>query len=145
MPVSAVCADSRGSRRLWSSFKGCSESPLLVLPEIMVSCLLGGPDFFPDFPTASCGILAPFRLCSRSQPQSSPWDLTSEAGASAPSPHLPRQVSRQASRAGECWSALILCAGISLLCLCIPVAALSSVSPKLPPCPPPVSASEGAS
>ena len=31
-------------------------------------------------------------------------------------PHPPRWVSRQASRAGECWSALILCAGISPLC-----------------------------
>ena len=31
-------------------------------------------------------------------------------------PRPPRQVSRQASRAGECWSAPILCAGISLLC-----------------------------
>ena len=74
------------------------------------------PDFFLDSLLASCGALAPFRLCSHSQPQSSPWDLTSEAQASAPSPRLPRWVSRQASRAGECWSALILCAGISLLC-----------------------------
>ena len=64
---------------------------------------------------ASCGTLAPFRLCSRSPPQSSPWDPT-KAGASAPSHHLPWRVSRQASRAGECWSALILCAGVSLLC-----------------------------
>ena len=31
-------------------------------------------------------------------------------------PRPPRRVSRQASRAGECWSALILHAGISLLC-----------------------------
>ena len=53
----------------------------------------------------------------RSQPQSSPWDLTSEeARASAPSPCPPWWVSRQASWAGECWSALILCAGISPLC-----------------------------
>ena len=41
---------------------------------------------------------------------------TSEAGASAPSPHPPQRVSRQASRAGECWSAPILRAGISPLC-----------------------------
>ena len=34
----------------------------------------------------------------------------------SPSPHPPPQVSRQASQAGECWSALVLCAGISLLC-----------------------------
>ena len=71
-----------------------------------------GPDFFLDSLPASCGALAPFRLCSHSQPQSSPWDLTSEAQASAPSPHPPQWVSRQASRDGECWSAPILCAGI---------------------------------
>ena len=59
---------------------------------------------------------SPFRLCSCSQPQSSPCDPTSEARASAPSPHPPRRVSRQASQAGECWSAPILCAGISPLC-----------------------------
>ena len=41
---------------------------------------------------------------------------STEAGASAPSPHPPRWVSRQASRAGECYSALILHAGISPLC-----------------------------
>ena len=74
------------------------------------------PDFFPDSIPASCGALAPFRLCSRSHPQSSPWHPTSEARASAPSPHPPQRVSRQASRAGECWSAPILCAGISPLC-----------------------------
>ena len=77
---------------------------------------LAAPDFFPDSLPASCGTLAPFRLSSRSQPQSSPWDLTSEARTSAPSPHLPRRVSRQASQAGECWGAPILCAGISQLC-----------------------------
>ena len=77
---------------------------------------LAGPDFFPDSLLASCGALVPFRLRSHSQPQSSPSDLTSEARASAPSPHPPRQVSRQASRAGECCSAPILCVGISPLC-----------------------------
>ena len=76
---------------------------------------LAAPDFFPDSLPASCGAVAPFRLCSRRQPQSSPCDPT-EARASAPSPHLPQRVSRQACRAGECWSALILCTGISPLC-----------------------------
>ena len=73
------------------------------------------PDSFLDSLLASCGTLAPFRLRSRSQPQSSPWDLT-KARASAPSSRPPRRVNRQASWAGGCWSALILCAGISLLC-----------------------------
>ena len=77
---------------------------------------LAGPEFFPDSLPASCGALAPFRLSSRSQPQSSHWGLTSEARASAPSPRPPWRVSRQASQAGECWSALIPCAEISPLC-----------------------------
>ena len=81
-----------------------------------VSCLFGSCRLFPpDSLPASHGALAPFRLCSRSQPQSSPWDPT-EAQASAPSPHSPRRVSIQSSRAGECWSAPLLCAGISRLC-----------------------------
>ena len=74
------------------------------------------PALFPDSLWASCGALAPFRLCSRSQPQSSPGDLTSKARASAPSPRPPWRVSRQASQAGECWLAPLLCAGISPLC-----------------------------
>ena len=73
------------------------------------------PDLFPDSLPASCGTLVPFRLCSHRQPLSSPCDPT-EARASAPSPRPPRRGSRQASRAGGCWSALILCAGISPLC-----------------------------
>ena len=74
------------------------------------------PDFFSDSLPASCGARAPFRLCSCSQPQSSPCGLAFEAWASAPSPHLPRWVSRQTSQAGESWSALILCVGSSPLC-----------------------------
>ena len=98
---------------------------------------LAGPGFFLDSLPASCGALAPFRLCSRSQPQSSPWDPTSEARASAPRPRPPRRLSRQASWAGECWSAPILCAGISPLspphpCCC----ALLRGSKASPPCPP---------
>ncbi|XP_022446743.1 leucine-rich melanocyte differentiation-associated protein isoform X1 [Delphinapterus leucas] len=47
------------------------------------------PDVFPDFLLANCGTLVLFRLCSHSQPQSSPWDLTSEVQVSAPSPIPP--------------------------------------------------------
>ena len=72
-----------------------------------------------------------------SQPQSSPWDLTSEAQASATSPHPPWRVSRQASRAGECWLAPILCAGISPLCplhlCCCALLRGSEASPRHPP------------
>ena len=52
-------------------------------------------------------------------------------------PHLTWWVSRQASRACECWWASILCAGISPLALCTPVAVLSSMALKLPPHLPP--------
>ena len=41
---------------------------------------------------------------------------STEAQASAPRPRPPRRGSRQASRAGECWSTPILCAGISPHC-----------------------------
>ena len=111
---SALIAAARA--RLWSSFRWCSESPLLAHPGTMVSRLLGSSRLFPGLPPASCGTIAPFSLCSRSQPQSSPWDPNSEARVSAPSPRPTRRVSIQASRGGECCSAPILCAGISLLC-----------------------------
>ena len=100
----------------WSSFKWCSESPVLMHPETIVSCLLGCSRLFPRFPPSSCGALVPFRLCSHSQPQSSPWVLTSETQASAPSLHPPWWVSRQASQSGECWLTPILCVEISPVC-----------------------------
>ena len=105
---------------LWSSFRRRSESPLLVHQETRRGkkkslASSAAPHLFLDSLLASCGALAPFRLCSHGQPQSSPCYPT-KAGASAPSSHPPQWVSRQASRAGECWSAPLLCAGISLLC-----------------------------
>ena len=112
----------------------------LAHPETVVSSSSAAPDSFPDSLPTSCGTLAPFRLCSRRQPQSSPWDPTSEARASAPSPHLPRWVSRQASWAGERWSALVLRVGISLLCplhpCCCALLCGSEASPPPPPSPP---------
>ena len=97
-----------------------------------------GPEFFPDFFSASCGALAPFSLCSHSQSQSSPWDLTSKSWASAPSPHPPWQVSRQASQAGECQSAPIFCVEISPLCplhpCCCALLHASEASPLPSPC-----------
>ena len=112
---------------LWSMFKQCSESPLLTHLETIVSWLLGSSRLSTvlssrllvqilQFLPVSHGALAPFRLCSHSQPQSSPWDLTSKAWTSAPSPHPTQWVSRQASKAGGCWSTLISCVGISPLC-----------------------------
>ena len=90
------------------------------------------PEFFPDSLPASCGALAPFRLCSRSQPQSAPWDLTSEARASAPSPHPSRRVTIKplglvsaGRHRSSVWESL-------RFALCTPVAVLSSIAPKLP-------------
>ena len=112
---SALIAAARA--HLCSSFRRRSESPLLTHPETMVSCLLRSSRLFPGLPPGWPWRTNPFRLCSRRQTQSSPCDPTSEARASAPSPaRLPQRGSRQASRAGECWSALSLCAGISPLC-----------------------------
>ena len=121
--IATACA------HLWSSFRRCSESPLLVHQETMVSCLVGSSRPFPDSLPASCGTLAPFRLCSHSQPQSAPWDVTSEAEASAPSPNPSWWVSGQASQAGWHQSSVWECLHFAL---CTPIAALSSVAPKLP-------------
>ena len=94
--------------------------------------LFRSPDFLLASIPASRGALAPFRLCSRRQPQSSPCDPT-ETRASAPSPAHPgggadkplRLVSAARHRSSV-WKS-IHCA------LRIPVAALSSVALKLPP------------
>ena len=67
-----------------------------------------------------------------------------EARASAPSPRLPRRVSRQASRAGECCLAPLLRAGISLLCPPHPCGCALVRGSQASPPPPPVSTSEEA-
>ena len=54
----------------------------LCTPKLWSLASLAGPDFFPDSLPASCGTLAPFRLSSFSQPQSSPWGLILCAGSS---------------------------------------------------------------
>ena len=106
--------------RLWSPLSGAlnplSSRTVKQRGKTKSLASLAAPDFFPDSLLSRFGAVAPFRLCSRSLPQSSPWDPTSEARASTPSPHPSRRISRQASRAGECWSAPILCVGISPLC-----------------------------
>ena len=133
--VSRLIATARA--HLWRSFRQCSESPLLCTRKQWSLASQPGPDFSPDSFPASCGALAPFRLCSRRQPQFSPWGLTSEAKASAPSLHPPQRVSREASQVGECLLAPILCAGISLLCPLHPCCcALLCGSKSSPPHPP---------
>ena len=133
--VSALIAVAHA--HLWSSFRQCSESPLLVHPKTMVSCLLGRSRLFPGLPPGLLWHTSSLQAVFTSQPQSSPWDLTSEAQASALSPHQPQQVSRQASQPGECLLALIFCAGISPLCplhpCCCTVLRCSKASPQPTP------------
>ena len=97
---------------------------------------LAVPDVSLDSLPAICGALTPFKLCSHSQPHSSPWDLSSKARASAPSPHPSWRVSRQASQSGECWHRSSMWESLCFA-LCTPIAALSSVALKLSPHHPP--------
>ena len=143
---SALIAAARAL--LWSSFRRCSESPLLARSETKrqekVSCLFGSCRLFPGLPPGSLWCTNPFRLCSHRQPQSSPCDPT-EARASAPSPAHP---GGGADKPLGLVSAAQRRASVrESLCFALrtPVAALSSVAPKLPPLPPAVSAREGAS
>ena len=108
--------------RPWSSFRRCSafcwqtgkESLLLIHPKTIVSCLLGRSRLFPGLPPSYLWCTSPLQAMLM---QPTPvLSLGSEAQVSAPSPHLPRQMSRQASQAGECWSAPIFCLGISPVC-----------------------------
>ena len=136
MPISGVHLGSAlPSVGTWSR-----KSLSLCTPKQWSLASPAGPAFFPDPFLTSCGTLAPFRLSSGSQRWSSPWGLTSEAQAqaSAPSPHPPWWVSRQVSQAGECWSAPILCEGISLLfslhpCCCALVCDSKAPHPPSPP------------
>ena len=102
--------------RLWSWVRWCSESPLLALPKTMVSCLFSRSRLFPGLPPGYPWRPSPLQAVFM-QPTpvlSLGSDLQSPSLSSQPRP--PQRVSRQASRAGECWSAPILCAGISPLC-----------------------------
>ena len=70
--------------------------------------------FSPDSLPASCGALTPSGCVHAASPSPLPAIRLKPSLSSQPRP--PRRVSRQASRAAECWSALILCAGTSPLC-----------------------------
>ena len=132
---SALIAATRAC--LWSSFQRRSESPLLAHQETKrdekVSCLFGSSRLFPGLPPGQPWCTNPCRLCSRRQPQSSPWDLTSEAPASAPSPAHPGGGADKPLglvSAGRHRSSVRESLRFALR---TPVAALSSVAPKLPP------------
>ena len=105
--------------RLWSSFRWRSESPLLVRHETKrqekVSCLFGSCRLFPRSPSQLAVVRQPPQAVFT--PPTPVLSLRSDQSPSLSSqPRPPRWVSRQASRASECCSALSLCAGISPLC-----------------------------
>ena len=103
---------------LCSSFRWCSESPLLVNPETMVSCLLGSSRLFPRLPPGSLWCPIPLQSVF-TQPTPVLFlgsELQSQVRPSAPSPRQRRWGHRQTSQVGECWPAPIFCTGISLLC-----------------------------
>ena len=76
----------------------------------------GAPDLFPGLPPSSPWRTSPLQAVFTPATPVLSLDPTSEARASAPSPCAPQRGSRQASRAGECWSVPLLHAGISPLC-----------------------------
>ena len=93
---------------------------------------LAAPDFLPDSLPASCGTLAPFRLCSCRQPQFYPWDPT-EVEPQLPAPahpgggaDKPLGLVSAGRHRSSVWESL-------RFALRTPVAALSSVAPKPPP------------
>ena len=101
-------------------------------------------DFFPDSLLASCGALTPSGCVHAANPSPLPAIDPSEARASAPSPtrpgggaNKPLWLVSAGRRRSSMWESL-------RFALRTPVAALSSVAPKLPPPPPAVSAREGA-
>ena len=73
------------------------------------------PHFSPDSLPASCGALAPSGCVHAANRSPLPGIRPPKPEPQLPAPS-PRRESRQASRAGECWLAPILCAGISPLC-----------------------------
>ena len=132
--VSALIATARAS--LWSSFRRRSESPLLARRETKrqekVSYLFGSCRLFPGLLPGQLWCTNPFRLCSRRQPQSSPCDPT-EARASAPSPAHPGWgADKPFGLVSAAWHRASMRESLRFA-LHTPVAALSSVAPKLPP------------
>ena len=112
--VSVLVAVARA--HLWRSFRRCSESPLLVHPKTMVSCLLGRPRVSPGLPLGYLWHTSPLQAVFIQPTPVLSLGSDPQSRASAPSFHPSWQVSRQASQAGECWSVPILCEGISPLC-----------------------------
>ena len=129
--IAAACA------RLWRSFRQCSASPLLEHPETMVSCLLGRSRLFPRLPPSQLWRTSPLQAVFK-QPTpvlSLGSDLRSPSLSSQP-PLAP--ASEQTKPLGLVSAGRHRSSARESLrfALCTPVAALSSVAPILPPCPP---------
>ena len=131
--------------RLCSSFRRCSESPLLEHPETMVCCLLGRSRLFPGLPSGLLWCISPLQAVFM-QPTpvlSLGSDRQSPSLSSQPPPAL---VGEQTSLSG--WWVLVgtepLCRNLSAL----PSAPLLLCSPPWLwsfPQPPAISAREGSS
>ena len=137
--IAVACA------HLWSSFRQFSESLLFMHPETMVSCLLAMSRIFPGLPSGQLWLTSSLQAVF-TQPTpvlSLGSDLRSLSLSSQT--RLSRWVSRQGSQAGECWLALILCAGICLLCPLHPCCCTVLHGSDASPHPPSVSAREGTS
>ena len=118
--------------RLWSSFRQRCESPLLAHPETLVSCLLGRSRVFPDFLPASRGTLVPSGCLHAANPSSLPG-IWPKLEPQLPAParpggwaDKPLGLVSAARHQSSVWESL-------RFALCTPVAALSSVAPKVPP------------
>ena len=116
---------------LWSLFRWCSESPLLAHPETMASSAV--PEFFPVSLPASRGALASSGCVHAANPSPLPGIRPPKPEPQLPAPAHPSGGADQPLglvSAGRCRSSVR-----ESLCFALrtPVAALSSVAPKLPP------------
>ena len=102
-------------------------------PITMISCLSGRPSFF-SLDSLVCVVLAPSEHLHSNQPQSSPWDPTSEAWASA---HRPQLLGRSANcfSGRKCWSGMISVVDSLCFAFWAPVAAFPLEILELPSLP----------
>ena len=129
--VSSLIAVARA--HLWSSFRWCSESPLLAHSKTMDSCLLGKSRLFSGLPPTSCGALAPSGCVHTANPSRLPGIQPPKSEPQLPAPAHPGGWADKPLglvSAGQHRSSVRESLRFALR---TPVAALSSVAPKLPP------------
>ena len=129
-PGSVLIAPARA--HLWSSFKRRSDSPLLAHPETMVSCLFGSSRLFPDSLLASCGALTPSGCVHAANP-SPLLAIRPQPEPQLPAPARPGgEADKPLGLVSAAWRRASVRESLRSA-LRTPVAALSSVAPKLPP------------